>query len=99
MAKLIALYKTPADTAEFDSHYFTRHIPIAKTMPGLRSYEVNDGPIGGDGPFHLAAILSFDSLTGLQASLASPEGAAAVADLANFAQAGMEMLIFETKEV
>jgi hypothetical protein len=31
--------------------------------------------------------------------MSSPEGAAAAADLANFAQAGADLLIFDTKEV
>lgn len=102
MAKLMALYKKPADSAAFDSHYFTKHIPIAKKVPGLRGYEVSAGPVAtpaGDSPFHLVALLSFDSLADIQRALASPEGAAAAADLANFAQAGVDLLIFDTKEV
>nr|WP_315597693.1 EthD family reductase [uncultured Cupriavidus sp.] len=102
MAKLMALYKKPADSAAFDSHYFARHIPIAKKIPGLRSYEVSNGPVttpAGESPFHLVALLGFDSLADIQKGLASPEGAAAAADLANFAQAGVDLLIFDTKEV
>ena len=37
MAKVIALYKKPADPAAFDSHYWSTHMPLAKTMPGLRA--------------------------------------------------------------
>jgi uncharacterized protein (TIGR02118 family) len=102
MATLVALYKKPADTAAFDSHYFAKHIPIAKKIPGLRGYEVSSGPVGtpaGASPFHLVALLRFDSLTAIQQALASPEGAAAAADLANFAHAGVDLLMFDTKEV
>ncbi len=102
MAKLVALYKQPADIAAFDSHYFSKHIPIAKKIPGLRGYEVSSGPVAtpaGKSPFHLVALLSFDSVAAIQQGLASPEGAAAAADLANFAQAGVDLLIFDTKEV
>ncbi|MGO4303685.1 MULTISPECIES: EthD family reductase [unclassified Cupriavidus] len=102
MAKLMALYKKPADIAAFDSHYFSKHIPIAKKIPGLRGYEVSSGPVGtpaGESPFHLVALLSFDSLAAIQQGMASPEGAAAAADLANFAQAGVDLLIFDTREV
>lgn len=102
MAKLMALYKKPADSAAFDSHYFAKHIPIAKKIPGLRSYEVSNGPVAtpaGESPFHLVALLGFDSLADIQQGLASPEGAAAAADLTNFAQAGVDLLIFDTKEV
>ncbi len=53
MAKLIALYKKPADSAAFDAHYFATHIPLAKKVPGLRRYEVSTGLIAspqGDSP-------------------------------------------------
>jgi uncharacterized protein (TIGR02118 family) len=102
MAKLIALYKTPADAAAFDAHYFGTHVPISKKVPGLQRYEVNDGPVGspqGASPYHLAAVLSFDSAEALQRGFGSPEGQAAVADLGNFAQAGVDILIFDSKEV
>ena len=33
MAKLVALYKKPADAAAFDAYYFGTHVPIAKKVP------------------------------------------------------------------
>ena len=45
MAFLLALYKKPADAAAFDAHYFSRHIPLAKKIPGLSTYEVSTGPV------------------------------------------------------
>jgi uncharacterized protein (TIGR02118 family) len=101
MAKLVALYKTPADVAAFDAYYFRTHISIAKKVPGLRRYEVSAGPVTtpqGDSPYHLAAILSFDSTEALQRALASSEGQATAGDLANFAQAGVDLLLFESKD-
>ena len=100
MAKLIALYKKPADIAAFNSYYFSTHVPIAKKVPGLQRYEVSAGPVAtpqGESPFHLAAILSFDSMSALQQALGSSEGVAAAADLANFAQAGVDLLVFDSK--
>ncbi|HTE37197.1 MAG TPA: EthD family reductase, partial [Reyranella sp.] len=41
MAKLVVMYSKPADAAAFDAYYFGKHVPLAKTIPGLRSYEVN----------------------------------------------------------
>ena len=102
MAKLVALYKKPADAVAFDNHYFIDHIPKAKTLPGLRRYEVSTGSVtsaAGESPYHLVAILSFDSLAAIQAALGSPQGQATAGDLANFAQAGVELLMFDTKEV
>ncbi|WP_448172595.1 EthD family reductase [Rhizobacter fulvus] len=102
MAKLVALYKKPADAAAFDAYYFSTHVPKAKKIPGLKSYEVSDGPVGsaqGESAYHLAAILGFDSLAAIQAAFGSPEGQATAGDLANFAQAGVELLMFDTKPV
>ena len=102
MAKLIALYKTPSDPGAFDAHYFSNHVPLAKQISGLRRYEVSTEPLvtpQGDSPYHFAAILSFDSMDALRHALASPEAQTAVSDLANFAQAGVELLIFDTKDV
>jgi uncharacterized protein (TIGR02118 family) len=102
MAKLIALYKKPADPAAFDAYYFSTHVPIAKKIAGLRRYEVSVGPVAtpqGDSPFHLIATLSFDSMSAIQQALVSSEGSATAADLANFAQAGVDLLVFDSKEV
>jgi uncharacterized protein (TIGR02118 family) len=102
MATLLALYKKPADETAFDKYYFETHAPLAKKVPGLRHYVVSAGDVdvlGGESPYHLAAMLSFDSLEAIQQGLGSAEGQATAADLGNFAQAGVELLVFDTKEV
>jgi uncharacterized protein (TIGR02118 family) len=102
MAKLLALYKKPADPAAFDAYYFSRHVPLAKSIKQLRRYEVSEGPIAtpaGPAAIHLAAVLTFDSIADIQQGLASPEGQATAADLANFASAGVELLFFDSKDV
>ena len=102
MAKLVALYKKPADARAFDTYYFSKHVPIAKKISGLRRYEVSTGPVGtpqGESSYYLAAILTFDSMAAIQQALTSPEGQATAGDLANFAQAGVELLVFESKDV
>ena len=102
MAALVALYKTPASAKAFDDYYFSAHIPLAKTIPGLRRCEVSKGAVGtpqGESSYHLVAILSFDSAEALQQGLASAEGQATAADLGNFAQAGVELVVFDSKVV
>jgi uncharacterized protein (TIGR02118 family) len=99
MAQLLVLYNTPADPIAFDRYYHATHIPLAKKIPGLRSYEINGGPVqalAGSAP-HLIATLNFDSMADLNAALASPEGQAAAADLPNFASAGATLLIYDVK--
>lgn len=101
MATLLVLYKTPTDAAAFDAHYFGTHVGLAHGIPGLRGYQISDGAITtpqGAAPYHLIATLSFDSLEAMQQALGSPEGQATAADLANFAQAGVELLMFDSRE-
>jgi uncharacterized protein (TIGR02118 family) len=69
MARLVVLYKTPRDPAAFDKHYFDRHVPLAKKIPGLRKYEVNNGQVAmpaGPSSIHLVAILHFDDMAAIQ---------------------------------
>lgn len=102
MAQLLALYKKPADASAFDAHYFSVHVPLAKKIPGLSSYEVSTGAVAtpqGESPYYLVAVLGFDSLDAIRQGFAAPEGAAAAADLANFAQAGVDLLMFDTRAV
>jgi len=102
MACLVVMYKTPTDATAFDKYYVETHIPLAKKIPGLRKYEVSQGPIStpsGASGFHLIATLHFDSLAAIQQAFASAEGQAAGADVKNFATGGAEMLIFDTRDV
>ena len=101
MAQLLVLYNTPTDAAAFDRYYHETHIPIAQRIPGLRACQISNGPVQalvGNAP-HLVAILDFDSMTALNAALASPEGQAAAADLTNFATGGVTLLIYDSKLV
>lgn len=98
MALVVAVYKTPKNTAAFNDYYFKTHVPIAKKLPGLRSYQVSDGAVGLAG-VHLVALLEFDSAEAIQKAVSSPEGQATTGDLANFADGGVDLMVFETKEV
>jgi uncharacterized protein (TIGR02118 family) len=102
MAEVVVLYKTPKDTAAFDKHYFEKHVPIAKKIPGLRKFAVSQGPVAtpaGPSGFHLIAILTFDNLAAIQAGFGSAEGQAAGADVQTFATGGADMLLFDTRVV
>jgi len=102
MAKIIAMYKTPTDPAAFDRYYFGPHAKLAKAVPGLKGYEVTRGPVmtpAGPAPFHLVAILTFDSMAAIQAALASAQGQATVADIPNFATGGVEILMADSEAI
>jgi uncharacterized protein (TIGR02118 family) len=102
MAFIVAVYKKPKSAEAFNGYYFGKHVPIAKKLPGLRSYRVSDGAVGlpaDPGGVHLVALLEFDSAEAIQRAFASPEGQATVADLANFADGGVDVMTFASKEV
>ena len=93
--QLTVLYHHTDDAAAFDRYYDETHVPLAKTLPGLRSYSVSrpgPGPDGQQPPFHLVAVLTWDSAEAFQDSVGSAEGQKVLADVPNFATAGAEML-------
>jgi uncharacterized protein (TIGR02118 family) len=102
MADVVVLYKTPKDPAAFDKYYAETHIPLAKKMPGLRKYQVSQGPVvsaAGPSGSHLIATLTFDSVAAVQSAFGSAEGKATAADVPKFATGGADILFFDSKEV
>jgi uncharacterized protein (TIGR02118 family) len=104
MAQMITIFKQPPDIAAFDKHYFEMHVPLAKTLPGLRKYEVSHGPIAtraDASDFHLVSTLHFDDLAAIKQAFASPQGQACGADRRAFApdDAQSLMFLFDTREV
>jgi len=102
MARLVVLYRTPKDAAGFDRHYFSTHVPIAKKIPGLRKYEVSQGPVvtpAGPSDFHLVATLHFDDMAAIAKAFGSAEGQAAARDVQTFTTDPPLMLMFDNREV
>jgi uncharacterized protein (TIGR02118 family) len=102
MARLVVMYKTPKDPAAFDKYYFETHIRIAKKLPGLKKYEVSQGPVAtpaGPSGFHLIATLHFEDVAAIQRAFASAEGQAAAADVQTFATGGVDMFLFDSREI
>jgi uncharacterized protein (TIGR02118 family) len=102
MADLVVMYKTPQNKAAFDKYYAEKHIPLAKKIPGLRKYEISNGPVAtpaGPSNYHLVAVLQFDDIGAIQKAFGSPEGQAAVADVQTFATGGVDILMFDSREV
>lgn len=92
---LFALYQRPVDEAAFDAHYEQTHSKLGATLPGLRSFTgTKPGPDadGEPAPHYFVAMLTFDDESALASALSGPEGERVVADLANFAGAGVTLL-------
>lgn len=102
MFQLTALYNHPEDPAAFDKHYDNVHAPLGKKLPGLQRFTVSrpaPGPDGAQPPYHLIAVLEFADEAAFGAAMGGPEGEAAVADLENFAGAGVALLTGESHVV
>ncbi|PVZ12104.1 EthD family reductase [Actinomycetospora cinnamomea] len=95
--RLIAAYHHPADHEAFVAHYRDVHAPLAAKLPDVRAFTwgVCESPDGSRSPHALVAVLDWDTREAAQAALSSEAGEAAVADLQNFAQAGVDMQFTE----
>jgi uncharacterized protein (TIGR02118 family) len=104
MARMVVIYRTPKNVEAFNRHYFEIHVPLAKKIPGLRKYEISNGPVatpGRSSDIHLIGTLHFDDLAAIEKAFASAEGQAAGADRRLFApdDSGVQMFLFDNKEI
>ena len=99
--RFIALSETPADPGAFDRHYRAVHIPLVRSLPGLRRYTIGRDVVAvrGGAPYYLVAELEWDTMDELQAAFASPEGHATAADAAHLQElAPVRSMIFTGDE-
>ena len=104
MAHMVVVYKKPKDVEAFERHYFSKHIPLAKALPGLRKYEVSHGPIMspfGPSDAYLIGTLYFDDMAAIREAFASEAGQACAADRREFAPdpSTFQTFLFDNKEV
>jgi uncharacterized protein (TIGR02118 family) len=85
-ARFLVFWERPSDPEAFERHYREVHIPLARKIPGLRSYAITDNPVPVRGePFFRIAELRWDTLDDLRAGIDSPEGRAVADDVDNLA--------------
>jgi uncharacterized protein (TIGR02118 family) len=93
-------YDQPTDPEAFEEYYRNVHAPLAQKIPGLIRFEAGHAaPLGGDEAPYLVVTLDFESGEAFAAGLQSPEGAAAVADMQNFATAGVRMSHYDIEPI
>lgn len=103
MIKYIALYKKPANPEDFDEKYFSSHLPIVSSVPGLVRAEVAKvqrtvlAGFLGDTELHMIAEMYFESAESMKAAVQTPEWASSGANLAEIG--GMELVAMFSAEV
>lgn len=98
MIKITVLYGHPIDPVAFDSYYLNEHLAIVGKMKKVVRAEITKflpGPDGANPPYFRMGELYLNSLEEFQSTLASPEGSAAAADIANFSSGGATMVVGE----
>jgi uncharacterized protein (TIGR02118 family) len=83
-------YGQPDDAEAFERYYRDNHLPLAARIPGLQALAAGRcfAPDGEPVSAYLVTTLTFESEAEARAGLASTEGQAAAADIANFATGG-----------
>ncbi|HET9059382.1 MAG TPA: EthD family reductase [Acidimicrobiales bacterium] len=101
MVRFLVLYPQPMDREAFERHYFDVHVPLAKQLPGLRSYTVsrNASPVRGEERFFLVAVLEWDDMGSLRRDFSSALGQATARDVDELARLcpGIQSLIYEVE--
>ena len=100
MTKIVVLYKTPKDKAQFEKHYREVHVPLAAKLPGLKAHSF--GPAhaadGSDGEYFWFFSATFASQQAIGDAMGSKEGQALVADIPNYYHEQPLIMIVETTD-
>jgi uncharacterized protein (TIGR02118 family) len=97
MHRLLVLYNEPTDPTHFRKYYVDVHVPLANTLPGLKSasYAFDVKPLGpGKAPYFCVFEADFESEAALISALGSKEGQAVAGDVPNYASGGVTMVHF-----
>jgi uncharacterized protein (TIGR02118 family) len=97
MHRLLVTYPKPADEAAFLDYYVHRHLPLAKTLPGLLNCRhVRPQPLGpGEAPVFVLFEADFADEAAMLKALSSEVGARVAADVPNYSPAGATLMHFE----
>ncbi|MBC2653433.1 EthD family reductase [Novosphingobium aerophilum] len=94
------LYGEPSDPAAFEAYYAETHLPLVDRIAGLDRAVLIKGLPGPDGSkpaYYRIAQLFYRSAAQMAQAMGSPEGQAAAADLANFADGGVTIMVGEVR--
>jgi uncharacterized protein (TIGR02118 family) len=78
MASVIVQYSQPEDPEGFAAYYRDSHLPLADELPDVVSVKASrilGTPRGGEAPYFLQTVLTFESMEKMGASLQTEAGA------------------------
>ena len=98
--RLLVQYGRPTDPAAFDQYYREVHVPLGQKIPGVVRFDVGwPSPLDDSAAPYLVATLDFESAESFTTGMQSPEGAAAAADVPNFATGGAALSHFDVEDL
>ena len=81
MHRMTVQYGQPEDPAAFDTAYVEKHVPLCRTLPGLRAASISKPRALGPGEVpYLVAQLDWDDVDAFKSAMKSTEMAAVAAD-------------------
>lgn len=97
MHRLLVTYPKPADPARFLDYYASRHVPLARTLPGLlASRYMRPQALGpGEAQHFLVFEADFADEGAMFAALGSPIGAQVAADVPNYSPGGASLMHYD----
>jgi uncharacterized protein (TIGR02118 family) len=103
MMRMLVLYPQPIDEAAFDRHYHERHVPLAKSLPGVVSYTAsrNARRLRGEASYYLIAEVDWQDQESLLRDFSSPLGKelAEDVDALEVLCPGLQSTIFEVDKL
>jgi uncharacterized protein (TIGR02118 family) len=94
--KLVVLYTHPDDRDAFDRHFFSVHMQLVNSIPGLQRAETGRFVAVGDAgeeTYYRVAELYFADQAALDAAYGSDQGKATAANYQQIAPSGSRMFI------
>jgi uncharacterized protein (TIGR02118 family) len=96
----LVLYTRPNDPEAFKAHYVSRHLPLCRAIPGTLNIEhaFDVETMQGLGDWFCVYQADYANETAFEAAKASPEAAAAAADVTNYSPDPPLVLVFRIEE-
>lgn len=100
---MTVIYKTPKDFDFFEKHYFNVHLPLAKQLPGLLKYEINESSITsttGHSDIYRIANLYFETMETMMSAFQSEIGQKCAVDRKILADNdSVQIYLYDTKNI